>query len=130
MQGATGATSSPPARHTHPQPTATRAILSPLLLLQTMLNGGTKYIKSHSQTSQARSFLWTLLLPAAATVTTDVWIYTFTLSSNYNLILGAQSIHLTHTRNIHTTRILWLTKRLCIAFFPCCSYHKCLGSFS
>lgn len=52
-----------------------------------MINDNTKYIKvsaRHVPASQTRSFLLALLFPAAATVTTDVWIHTFTLSSNFN----------------------------------------------
>lgn len=62
-----------------------------------MLNGDTKYIKSptrHVPTNRTRYFLWALLFPAAATVTTDVWIQTATLSSNfnYNLVLAVINV--------------------------------------
>jgi hypothetical protein len=58
-----------------------------------MINGYTKYSKApsrHVPTNRTRSLLWTFIFPAAATVTTDVWIHSFTLSSgySYNLILA------------------------------------------
>jgi hypothetical protein len=51
-----------------------------------MINDDTKYSKVSRRVpaSQTRSFLLALLFPAAATVTTDVWIHTITVSSNFN----------------------------------------------
>lgn len=57
-----------------------------------MRNGDTKYIKTSRHVLHHPSFLWTLLLPAAATVTTDIWIHTFTLSFNYNLVLAVVNV--------------------------------------
>ncbi|KAL3778540.1 hypothetical protein HJC23_001709 [Cyclotella cryptica] len=55
-----------------------------------ILDGESKYAKKTPPTARTRSFLWTLLFPAAATVTTDVWFHTAPLSSNfsYGLILA------------------------------------------
>lgn len=63
-----------------------------------MLNGDTKYIKSpprHAQTNnRTRYYLWALLFPAAATVTTDVWIHeaTISINFNYNLVLAVINV--------------------------------------
>ena len=61
---------------------------------RTMLDGEFKYVKKTLRTARTRSFVWTLLFPAAATVTTDVWFHTARVASNfsYDLTLAITNV--------------------------------------